>query len=360
MQPRLIQEQSLQWKMNQSLLQAIQILQFSSVELLDYIKEVANENPLVDEIDTNYNVYSELGGSGSQPDIGEINSAELSMFERLKRQLFTLNMPEEMLPVVIYGIDSLDESGYLTIDLQTWANDLQISPETALEALSLLQSLDPPGIGARTLTECILLQLQKTAGINNLAAAADLLHNHLDWVADNDLRAITNAYDVDEKQAADLIEHIRACHPKPGNLLADKKADYIIPEAAIIKEDGRWKISFYKWSKPTISLNHDYENLAGLKEEDKTYLKEKKQQIEWLNNAIDYRISTLEKIIHFVVQKQLLYFEEGTEALRPLTLKEAAGELDISISTVSRSIQNKYVQTTQGVTPIKFFFCTWD
>lgn len=356
MQPRLIQEQTLQWKMNQSLLQAIQILQFSSTELMDYIKEMANDNPLVEGIATHDADFIQYKSSDVQPDIGEINPSALTMAEKLKRQLFTLDIAEEMLPVVSYGIDSLDDAGYLTFDLETWADDMNISLETAGKALTLLQSLDPPGIGARTLQECIMLQLQKTAEIANLRIAADVLEKHLEWIAGNDLKAIAEEYDLKEKQAAMLIDHIRSCHPKPGNLLTDKQADYIIPEAAIVKEDGQWKISFYKWSKPTITINRSYEKLAGLKKEDAVYVKEKKQQIEWLNNAIDYRIRTLEKIIWFVLQKQIRYFEEGRGVLTPLTMKDAADELDISISTVSRSIQNKYVQTSHGVVPIKFFF----
>lgn len=356
MQQRLIQEQALQWKMNQSLLQAIQLLQFSSAELMDYIKEVANENPLVEDVETNYDFSAYNRGNDTHPDLGDINPAEVSMYEKLKGQLFTLDVPENMLPIVDYGIDSLDETGYLSCELKTWAEDCDVSLEIAERALSIIQSLEPVGIGARSFQECIILQLRAMDEHTNTEIAANVLENHLEWIANNEVEMIAEEYGLPEKDASGLIDNIRACHPKPGNLLASQKANYIIPEAAIVKEEGQWKISFYKWSKPTITINHSYEKMTDLEKIEKDYLKEKRQQIDWLNQAISYRVNSLERIIRQVIQKQFMYFDKGVEWLQPLTLKEVADELDISISTVSRSIQNKYVQTSSGVLPIKFFF----
>ncbi|WP_156288392.1 RNA polymerase factor sigma-54 [Oceanobacillus salinisoli] len=354
MKPRLIQHQTLQWKMNQSLMQSLHILQFTSVELMEYINQVSKENPLIEEVNYDYDMAEfRRSHSGDSPSIGEINQPELSMYDQLKKQLLSLNYSKKLWPVVEYGIESLDESGYLDVDLEQWSEDCRTSIHTVEEALEVIQSLEPTGIGARTLTECIVLQLKQME--KNYPFVEDLLSSHLEWIANEDTEAISEYYQTTESIAEDVIDHIKLCHPKPGQLLDTKPPEYIIPEASIYKEDGIWKIKFYKWASPTIKINREYENLTGLEKEADTYLKEKYRQIEWLKQAVGYRTNTLESIIQVIVEKQFGFFEEGMVMLQPLTLREIAAEIEIHISTVSRAINQKYVQTPHGVLPIKFF-----
>src|SRR5699024_9583859 len=158
-----------------------------------------------------------------------------------------------------------------------------------------------------------------------------------------------------EDEAEEIVRQIQSCHPKPGQIISIKNTEYIIPEAYIYEEDGNWKISFYKWHSPTIKINESYRNLRVDEKQAADFLKEKSNQVSWLKQAIQFRGSTLEKVIEKIVEKQRMYFEHGAFMLQPLTLKEIAAELDMHISTVSRAITNKYVQTKTGIIPLKFF-----
>ncbi|WP_085991388.1 RNA polymerase factor sigma-54 [Oceanobacillus senegalensis] len=354
MKHSLIQQQVLQWKMNQSLMQSINILQYTSTELTEYINQLSKENPLIEEVNYDYEMEDYRQSHSSQPSIGEINKAELTMYEQLKNQLVSLDYPKALKPIIEYGIDSINDDGYLAVELEVWAEDCGTSLETVEKALLVIQTLEPVGIGARTLTECILLQLKQMKTFHPFVE--DLLESHLEWIAEEDVDAIVEFYNTTRSIAEEVIDNIKLCHPKPGLLLDTKTPEYIIPEAAIYKEDGVWKIKFYKWATPSIQINPEYKNMMGLEKEAEKYLKEKYKQIEWLKQAIGFRTNTLEGIIQDIVQKQYAFFEEGTIRLQPLTLREIAKDVGIHISTVSRAINQKYVQTPHGVLPIKFFF----
>ncbi|RLL46612.1 RNA polymerase sigma-54 factor [Oceanobacillus piezotolerans] len=353
MKPRLIQQQTLQWKMNQSLMQSINILQFSSLELKEYIDQLTKENPLIEEIDYDYDFEQYRSTASKQPEIGEINAAKNSMYDQLKSQLITLTITEDLKPVVAYGIDSLNSDGYLDVELSLWAEHCKTSIERVEEALTCIQSLEPAGIGARNLTECLILQL------NNMGMydffLEELLEDHLEWIATEDYGNIAAFFDTTAEHAKKIVEKIRLCHPKPGQLLDTEEPEYIIPEASIYIENGSWKIKFFKWAAPTIKIDPVYANLKVEENEATTYLKEKYRQVEWLNQAISYRTNTLENIIRCIVEKQYNFFERGPSELKPFTLREISEELNIHLSTVSRAINQKYVQTAQGVLPIKFF-----
>lgn len=272
------------------------------------------------------------------------------MYEHLKSQLYTLNVPDELESVVTFGVDSLNDDGYLEIDLKLWAEKCKTTLEKTDQALALIQSLEPAGIGARTLQECIRLQMKESYPF--LEA---LLLEHLNWVAEENISAISEQYQLTEDKAIVILDQIKSCHPKPGKLLASPSMEYIIPEANIYEENGKWKISFYKWNSPAIVINESYSDLVVNEKEAADYLKDKYKQVDWLKQAISFRSNTLEKVIRNIVEKQQMYFEHGTFMLQPLTLKEIAAELRLHISTVSRAISNKYVQTKHGVIPLKFF-----
>ncbi|WP_339227394.1 RNA polymerase factor sigma-54 [Oceanobacillus sp. FSL K6-2867] len=353
MKQKLSLNQSLQWKMNQSLVQSINILQFSSGELMEYIKEVAKENPLIEEVNSDMDWIQYRPASPDTLSIGEINTAEMSLYDQLKSQLFTISYPEPLKPIIEFGIDSLNEDGYLEIAMDEWAAKCGTTIENAEYALEKIQSLEPAGIGARNLKECILLQLKQTDNFQPFIE--DLLENHLELIANADVEAISELYGKAAEEAESIIESIKLCHPKPGKLLEPPEPDYIIPEASIYKEDGEWRLSFYRWSTPKITINPTYQHLNDPMHEATDYLKEKHKEIEQLKQAIGYRGNTIERVIRKIMEKQYLFFEHGTYMIQPLTLREIAGELELHISTISRAISQKYVQTTHGVIPLKFF-----
>ena len=352
MKQGLIQQQTLQRKMNQSLIQSIQMLQFTSMELYDFMKEIALENPLIEEVIYDSTIEQYKYRSSDAASFVDINPAEKNLYERLKDQLYTLNLSEELRPVIEYGIDSLDNTGYLDISLEEWALNCQTTVPITEQALMKIQQLEPYGIGARSLGECILLQLRHMEGYN--AYMASLLLEHLEWIADNNYEAIMETYDTNEDEITELIKMIQSCDPKPGQLLETKAFEYIVPEATIYQENNSWKISYHNWTTPKIILNPSYKQLED--KEAKKFLKEKRQQLDWLQQAVQYRTSTIEAVIRKIFEKQQAFFEKDLLHLRSLTLSEIAGELDLHVSTISRAISNKYIQTPHGLFAIKFFF----
>ncbi|MUK89181.1 RNA polymerase factor sigma-54 [Ornithinibacillus sp. L9] len=353
MRQKIVHEQILQQKMSKSLIQAIHLLQFSSVELLDYIQEISKDNPLIEEVNFDYELTRYKNVHSDPIPFEELNERKLSFYDQLKEQLYTLKLPAQLKPVVLFGIDSLDETGYLEIGMEEWSEKCDASIKQVEKALTFIQSLEPAGIGARTLSECILLQLKNMKSYQ--LHMEDLLENHLVWVAEEDVSAITEYYGITEEEALQTIHAIQACHPKPGQLLVEKEPEYIIPEASIKKENGEWKISFYKWSNPTIRVSESYKQLRDLGKEGEAYLKEKNNQIDWLHQVLSYRVNTIEQVIKKIVEKQAAFFERGYYMLQPLTLQELANELHVHVSTVSRAIRSKYVQTQYGIIPLKFF-----
>ncbi|MFC4557465.1 RNA polymerase factor sigma-54 [Virgibacillus kekensis] len=353
MRQKLIQEQTLQLKMNQSLVQAINLLQLTGVEVVEYIKEIAKENPLIEEVNYDYEIADFKNSNANLPAIGEINEAKLSMYDQLKSQLYTLNVPDDLEPVVLFGIDSLNEDGYLDIDLNLWAEKCGTTIEKAEHALTFIQSLEPAGIGARSLKECIRLQMADKYDFID-----SLLDDHLDWVAEENIEQISEQFLISPDNAHQIIKEIQACHPKPGQLLAGNVSEYIIPEANIYEDDGHLKIHFYKWHTPDIEIDNSYADLLNGDSEAAEFLHDKYKQVEWLKQAVAFRGSTIERVIRQIAEKQQLYFQHGTFMLQPLTLREIAKELGMHVSTVSRAISNKYVQTRHGVIPLRFFLQT--
>ncbi|WP_226036007.1 RNA polymerase factor sigma-54 [Aquibacillus saliphilus] len=355
MKQTLTQSQNLSWKMTQSLSQSIKLLQYNGLELLDYIKEIANENPLIEPIDTvfDYTIKSCSFSHVSDGGIGSFKDRPPSLYDQMKLQLGEVKVSPELEPVLSYGIGSLDENGYLTIGLSEWAEACSTSEKVVGRALNVIQSLDPSGVGARGLRECLQLQLKRNNPSNEIPQTIVL--EHLDWVADEALDLICEEYHLSSEEAMESIIAIRSCHPKPGQLLSNQNASYIVPDAQFYKVDGSWKIRIHKWNYPTIQVSKEY---ASIKTDDKktsAYIQEKQQEVQWLQSTINYRKLKLESVLDLLLVEQRDFFEYGPLMLKPLKLRDLATKLDVHLSTVSRMFKNKYVQTPHGTVPFKLF-----
>lgn len=354
MKQGLIQEQTIQRKINQSLIQSLQMLQFTSIELYDYINEIAKENPLIDEVIYDFDMQPQKYTSSDAVSFYDINPVEKNLYEQLKDQLRSFNIVEGLKEVIEYGIDSINEAGYLDITLEEWAENCHTTVDITKLALEKIQQLEPTGIGARNLGECILLQIRQMEGYASYMEK--LLLQHLQWIADYNYEKIMESYSIDEEEVSKLIKLVQSCNPKPGHILEVSGFEYIMPEANIYKEDSLWKITFYKWATPKIVYSKVYQDMND--KEAKNFLQTKTQQVEWLRRTILYRAATIELVIKQVVEKQQAFFEKGLYHLMPLTLSEIANELNLHVSTISRTISNKYIQTPHGIFAIKFFFQT--
>jgi len=350
---RFVQEQILQRKMNQTLIQSVQLLQYASADLVDYLKKVAEENPLIASIDYGEDFPTFQTNQSSQEiidDIGEMNETKLSMNERLKEDLYMVDVEEHLRPVVQYGIDCINEDGYLYTSLEEWAEDCSVTIQEVEESLALIQSLEPAGIGARSLAECIFLQLKHTPFYNQ--TIQQLLADDLNLIATENILVMMKDYLLTEEEAVELIEAIKQCHPKPGQLIADVRTEYIYPEADVRVNDGQLEVMFYKSSQPTIVIDDSYKYLLQTEKEVHTYLKEKYEQIHMLQRALAFRTTTLELVIQTMVHMQQDYFLRGPKYMKPLVLREVAEKVDRHVSTVSRTISQKYIQTEEGIIPL--------
>ncbi|MYL33584.1 RNA polymerase factor sigma-54 [Pontibacillus yanchengensis] len=345
--PQLSQEQKLTWKMTQKLSQAIEILQYNGVELEEYLEKQVEENPLLEW------KKGELPSSGSAYPVSGVPEKEQDLYAYIKDQLLDIPMEEHIKRAVVYGIDSLNEHGYFDVDVQEWGKEIQANQETIEQAIQIIQSLEPAGIGAWSLQESISLQLQRLGCDANVI---DLVHNNLQLVAEQDVEAIAEIYGCTKDEAQDAMELIQGCHPRPGLQVAPVEQDYIVPDAYIYKKEGTWEVELSIYNQPTIVIDESLVHLSEKNQEAQAFIHEKYKHAEWLQMAIEQRKKNVLSIIEEIVNKQESFFESGPMQVHALRLREIADEVNLHVSTVSRAIRNKYIQTPHGIYPIKFFF----
>jgi len=228
----------------------------------------------------------------------------------------------------------------------------------AEEMLRIIQQLDPPGIGARDLRECLLLQLDELEMRETLTyrlvfdAFADLIGHR--W------SDIAKRYGIDPKTVQDAADELAKLDPKPGLRYLPSDDEYIVPDLIVEKIDGVYRVFLNDGGVPRLRISRVYQDLAADKKqftgETREFITEKLNGAQWLIQAIEQRRQTMLKVMHFIVDRQREFFEKGIEYLRPLTLREVAEVISMHESTVSRVTNQKYVQTPRGVFPLKFFF----
>ncbi|QHE53528.1 RNA polymerase factor sigma-54 [Pontibacillus sp. HMF3514] len=348
MNQQLTQEQKLTWKMTQKMSQAIEMLTYNGIELNQFLEDQVSDNPLIHikPQDTSF-------ASGAiQP---ELHRNERSVHQYLHDQLLHISIPSNLKAAVEYGIDSTNDDGYLDLSLQEWQVACNIHEEQANKALEILQSLEPAGIGARTLQECIALQLQRQ---NAPQYITQIIQEDLQDVAEQNLDAISAKYECTIQEAEHAISLIQSCHPRPALQVAPVKQDYIVPDAKIYKEAGQWRFELSPFNQPSISIEESLLNLTTHDTQAKEYIHEKYQHAQCIQTAILKRTINFSKVLEQIVNRQSPFFEKGYPAMRPLRMREIAEETNIHVSTVSRAVKNKFVQTPQGIVSLKAFFQT--
>ncbi|MRG84726.1 RNA polymerase factor sigma-54 [Salinibacillus xinjiangensis] len=354
MKPKLTQEQRLSWKLTQQLGQAIEILQYNGYQLNQFLENQMKENPLI-EVETEKDVPFEPTLEGHLSFDEKIFSPESEdLASYVRGQLIDKHMTPKMKEAVEFGIDSLDENGYLTVTLSEWQDNVGTDEQTVAEALQLIQSLDPAGIGARRLQECLYLQLKRNPEPNEVTM--NLVREHLEWIADYRLDEIMAEYDISESEAIQAIKEVQSLDPKPGTSVAGATSSYIVPDAEVFQEQGMWRISLTKWNRPTVTVHDHYLEVKQIDKKEENFIKKYVQQGKWLQKALQQRYESLEKIFGIIVKRQLAFFDRGPETLKPMVLKDIAADVNLHSSTVSRAVKEKYLQTPHGVFPVKFFF----
>lgn len=378
----LTQEQKL--IMTQQMQLSIKLLQMSTYDLREYIENEFVENPILegdfdfvqedkayeDKIDykemikylefDNYSSQS-YGEYNKDEDVSPFNfiSQKESLTEYLNNQLIESDEDKYKKAIVSYMIENIDSRGYLDMPLEDICKELNISLELGQEALEILQDLEPDGIGARNLKECLKIQLIKLGVLDdNLERIID---EYLDLIADNKFNIIAKNLKITPKEAQDLGDVIKKLEPKPSRgFYTGEEVKFIIPDAAIRKIDGQYFVIMNDGVIPRLSISSIYKDILNNKDDKKTenYVKEKLNNAMFLIKSIEQRKSTLLRILEKVVDKQMEYFDKGQKYLRPMTLKDMAEELGIHESTVSRAIKDKYILTSFGTVKIKDLFTT--
>lgn len=257
-------------------------------------------------------------------------------------------------------IDAINDDGYLTADFDDIRAGLDDDVDYTLEdieaALAKVQRMDPVGVGARSLSECLLLQLgQLDEKTPHLELASNIARNDLDMVADQEYAALRRNYQASEEALEDALALLKSCHPKPGLSIAGGTTEYVVPDVFVRKIDGRWQVEISSTGVPRLSVNQKYaELLRG--NSDHQALRSQLQEARWLVRSLEIRNETLLKVASSIVSRQQEFLEQGDEAMKPLVLRDVADAIGMHESTVSRVTTSKYMHTPRGVFEFKYFF----
>ncbi|HLT90686.1 MAG TPA: RNA polymerase factor sigma-54 [Woeseiaceae bacterium] len=257
-------------------------------------------------------------------------------------------------------IDSINDDGYVTVNLdditEFIGDDSAVSLEEVERVLEKVQRLDPAGVGARSLSECIILQLkQLERSTPGLDLAIRLAADHLDAIAAQEYSELRRLLRVSEEELHDALSLIRSCNPRPGQAVSSAKAEYVIPDVFVRKVDGRWQVEISSSGIPRLSVNQRYAQLLR-GSSDHAALRTQLQEARWLVRSLEIRNETLLKVATCIVSRQQEFLDRGEEAMKPLVLRDIAEEIGMHESTISRVTTNKYMHTPRGVFEFKYFF----
>jgi RNA polymerase sigma-54 factor len=389
-------EQTQKLIMTPELRQAITILQLSALELTDYVDQQILENPLLEVMEES----SEQGSENTKEDNVQQEKEEVSsestwemdweeyfhnqeervsreydpdqdrnrrlepfistapsLQEYLLEQLHVQNI-SETLPLLEYIVGNLDDNGYLTVSLGEIAKEQNVELEEAGKALRHIQGLDPLGVGARSLAECLRLQLPL---IPNCPPEMTDFLDHLEDLAVGKLQRIATRMKITPSRVQELADMLKTLDPKPGRRFSGSgEIRYIVPDVVIEEIQGEFIILVNDVTVPRLGINQTYRKALSQTSESETrkFVEQKLNAAAWLIRSIEQRRMTLYKVANAIVRKQEDFLRKGIQFLKPLTLKDIAEEVGVHESTVSRATANKYVQTPRGIFEFKFFFAS--
>lgn len=338
--------------------------------------DVSEETPLSSEefstaeFNEDYDEYDASSWEGSrQPDededseFGSQESNVISLREHLLGQLKLMQLSERDQSLVLLLVDSLNDDGYLEISLEELAESLPLDLEVDLleleTALKHLQHLDPAGVGARNLQECLMLQLDALdPDTEHLQQAKAIVTSHLTLLANKDFLKLRKLLGCDEAALKNAQQLIRQQNPRPGSDFAKLGSDHFIQHEVIVRKiKGIWIASLNDSVIPKLRINQLYADiLRRNRESSSQYLQSQMQEAKWMIKNIQQRFSTILRVSQAIVDRQRNFFEHGEIAMRPLVLREIADELELHESTISRVTTHKYMLTPRGVYELKYFF----
>ncbi|RDY24393.1 RNA polymerase sigma-54 factor [Romboutsia maritimum] len=353
--------------------QSLTILNMSKLELDEEIKKEAEDNPLIEvekrseinwedyikDIENLKYTYQNKTNYNPDSDFNLENMIKYSsnLYEDLKFQISLYKMSNEKKRVCDYIIDSLDEDGYLRIDENELIKELSTDKKTFTECLENIQQLEPIGVGARDISECLIIQM-KNLGIYN-EILGEIVVNDLNLIAKNKYKEITKKYNIPLQRCVSLINIIKNLNPKPGRLCSTEKSVYIQPDVIVEKFDNEFITYINEKDGCNIKINNFYKEILKNSQSDKNakeFIKEKLNSAAELVKNIESRKSTVLKIAQEIVNTQDDFFRRGTMYIKPLKMKDIAEKLEFHESTISRGVNGKYMLTPFGLYEFRYFF----
>jgi RNA polymerase sigma-54 factor len=393
----LVLEQQQKLIMTPELKLALKILQLPAVELEELIQHELEANPVLDIVDENrdekpeaqhkqekqekkekekekekeidWKEYFQYQGKSYSAEGFDSDEASEFSYENFATYSYTLkdhlisqlrvsSINKNLRDIGEYIIESLDENGYLTISKEDMSVILNVKPEVVSEALSVIQTFDPFGVGAADLKECLLIQLKNKDILDKKVET--MVMNHLDDIACNRINNISKKLSISIEEAQKFSDIIKNLEPKPGRAFEGNTATkYVTPDAYIEKAGNEYIVIVNDHYGSRLMINQYYKNI--LNSEDKssqasTYINNKLSSAMWLIKSLEHRKNTLYDVVNAILQYQMDFFERGPMFLKTMTLKKIAEMVNVHESTVSRAINGKYVQTPRGIFEIKYFF----
>lgn len=363
-------------KLTPQLLQSMEVLQMNSQELLDYLNKLSEENPtleLSDAPDLRAS-FAELRQKASWLDAGNFGSSFAHEEEpamepgALDRELDSLSaflcdqlerkrLPKPMLALTKYLAEMVDEDGYLAQEDLDGLAEMKIPQAMVDQALDLIQSLEPAGVGARNLSECLVLQLSRQK--NAVPYAMDIAARFLTELSRRHYGPISKALGITVTEIQAAEKAIAALDPHPGQAFQPVEPTvYARPDVFIVELEGELRVLLNEYYLPRISVNSYYSDMAKASDdpEARTYLKEKLRQTRWLLDSLERRGGTLRRCAQAILDTQRAFFEGATTELAPMSLSFLADMLELHPSTISRAVRDKYLQCRQGTYPLRYFF----
>ncbi|WDT86865.1 RNA polymerase factor sigma-54 [Alteromonas sp. 009811495] len=424
MKPSLQLKFSQQLTMTPQLQQAIKLLQLSTLDLQQEIQEALDSNPLLEveeghdepqleknnidnddsgveasatassdtleagdalekndlpdelPIDSTWDEYysaSSAPAPGPASDDEQIFQGETTedIQEHLLWQMRLTPFSDTDRAIAMAIIDSIDESGYLTVTLEEIleaVNAQEVSGEDEEELIEMdevecvlkrIQMFDPIGSGSRTPQECLMVQLRQFADDTPwLAEAKQLIEDYSDLLSSKDYRTLMRKSRLKEDQLREAMRLLQTLNPRPGSALVTKEPEYVIPDVSVTKKNGRWVVELNPDSLPKLSVNQQYAAMSrrAKNSSDSQFIRSHMQEAKWFIKSLESRNDTLMKVANCIVQQQMGFFEHGPEMMKPMVLNDVAEMVDMHESTISRVTTQKYMHTPRGIFELKYFF----
>ncbi len=382
-------EQTQRLIMTPELKQAIEILQYNSIELNNFIQQELVNNPVLEPYQQKVEIDNGLNKEDkSQNDIIDMKklfseydpfkyrtyirnyeekeeasfenylSTETTLYDHLLFQLQFAILKEKEKAIGKYIIENINDNGYLQISKEEICEELNAREDQVEDIIKIIQTFEPTGVGGRDLRECLLIQLRQNNVKDGLIYK--IISEHLDDLGNNKINNIAKKLSIPIEKAQEIRDFIRTLEPKPGRIFSSSRnVRYVTPDITVEKVNGEYIVIVKDTTAPRLSINHYYRKLLlnnDMEDKASSYINKKLNSALKLIKCIQQRRNTIYKVVNAIVNYQIDFFEKGIVYLKPLTLREIADEIGVHESTVSRAINGKYLQCPRGIYELKYFF----